>query len=72
MDKTPDTECYTISDIARYIFKKYKNQNIVLLEDVYKDLDEHPIFPSDGFKTEIKKELQKLGVKIMKDSISFS
>lgn len=72
LDKTPDTECYTISDIARYIFKKYNNQKNVLLEDVYKDLDEHPIFPSDGFKTEIKKELRKLGVKIMKDSISFS
>ncbi len=72
LDKIPDSDCYTISDVARYIFKKYKNTKNVLLEDVYKDLDCHPIFPSEGFKPEIKKELKKLGVKIMKDSISFS
>lgn len=72
LDKTPDTECYTISDIARYIFKKYKNQKIVLLEDVYKDLDEHPIFPSDGFKNEIKAELKNLGIEISSTTITFS
>ena len=71
LDKIPDSDCYTISDVARYIFKKYKNTKNILLEDVYNDLDKHPIFPSDGYKNEIKSELKKLGIKISSTTITF-
>lgn len=54
-----DNECYIVSDIAKYIVDKYKSQNEVLLENVYNDLDVHPVFPSDGYKSEIKDELKK-------------
>lgn len=53
-----DNECYTVSDIAKYIVDEHKAQNEVLLEDVYKDLDVHSVFPSDGYKSEIKDELK--------------
>lgn len=62
-----DNECYTVSDIAKYIIDEYKSQNEVLLEDVYKNLDVHPIFPSDGYKSEIKEELKSFhNVKIIR------
>lgn len=71
LNTIPDSSCYTISDIARYIFKNYKNKKTVFLDEIYNDLDKHPVFPSDGFKQEIKNELRKLGAEILKDSISF-
>lgn len=71
LQEKPDPDCYTVSDIARYIYMKYKNHKTILLDDIYADLDSHPIFPTDGYKAEIKGELKKLGVKIMKNSISF-
>ena len=41
--------------------------------DVWKILDEHPIFPSDGFKTEIKEELKsEYGAICSRNKISFS
>ena len=71
LNKITDEECYTVSDIAKYIYNKYKINKTVLLSDIYDDLDKHPIFPSEGYKREIKTELTKLNVKIMKSSISF-
>ena len=35
------------------------------------NLDEHPIFPSDGFKNEIKAELKNLGIEISSTTITF-
>lgn len=62
-----DNQCYTVSDIAKYIIAEYKSQNEVLLDDVYKDLDIHPVFPSDGYKSEIKEELKSFhNVKIIR------
>ncbi len=71
LNKITDEECYTVSDIAKYIYNKYKTNKTVSLSDIYDDLDKQPIFPSEGYKREIKTELTKLNVKIMKSSISF-
>jgi hypothetical protein len=59
--QTPiDDNCYFIKDIAKYVFDKYSSKGIVSLDDIYFDLDRHPIFPSDGFKQEIKEELKSI------------
>ena len=61
-----DQDCYFVHDIAKYIFEKYHEREDVTLEEVYADIDEHPIFPSDGYKQDIKTELKALGVIIPK------
>lgn len=50
--------CYFVEDIAKYIYTKYGSKKIVSLEEVYEDINRHPIFPSDGFKQEIKRILK--------------
>ena len=67
-----DESCYNISDIARYLCSLFKGQKGVSLEAVFSALDEHPIFPSDGFRNEIKKELKTYcGASISKSNVSF-
>jgi hypothetical protein len=57
--ETPtDESCYYIKDIAKYIYEKYSKQRVVKMDEIYSDLDHHPIFPSEGFKPEIKEELK--------------
>lgn len=59
--QTPtDDNCFYIKDIAKYIYEKYSKQGSVDLAIIYDDLDRHPIFPSDGFKREIKEELKSV------------
>ena len=52
-DTITDEECYYVKDIAKYIFEKYHDFGRVGFDVVYRDLDTHPIFPSDGYKKEI-------------------
>lgn len=66
-----DINCFNVYDIAKYLYKTYKGQTVPL-NDVWKTLDIHPIFPSDGFKKEIKNELKKcFNVIINRSSIMF-
>lgn len=53
-----DTNCFTISNVAEFIYDNYKEKNKVSLKEIWDLLNTHPIFPSDGFKNEIKKELK--------------
>ena len=53
-----DETCFYVKDIARYIYEKYNEKREVSLSEIYFDLDRHPVFPSDGFKIEIKRELK--------------
>ena len=55
-----DQDCYNIRDVAKYVYEKYHKRKDVPLSELYFDLDKHPIFPSDGYKTEIKKELRDI------------
>lgn len=54
-----DHDCYNISDIAKDVYNRFHAQKIVSLDDIYAYLDRHPVFPSDGYKTDIKKELRE-------------
>lgn len=49
---------YTVYDIAKYIYGKYKDKGEVAWEQIYVDIVQHPIFPCDGYKTEIKNTLK--------------
>ena len=71
VNTSTDEQCYYVQDIAKYIYDEYSQMKIVSWDDVCKALDVHPIFPSDGFKNEIKKELGLLGVKITKGMVVF-
>lgn len=67
-----DEFCFYIKDIAEYIQKVFNGKDNVPLNDVWKVLDGHPIFPSDGFRTQIKNELKhNYGASIKKSTISF-
>lgn len=53
-----DEYCYCIDDIVRYVQNKFKGRRDVALNEVWGILDEHPIFPSDGYKKQIKDGLK--------------
>ena len=73
LNTVTDEDCYYVKDIAKYIFEKYSAFGRVSLEAMYKDLDVHPIFPSDGYKNEIKAELkERYYVKATREEIIFS
>ena len=54
---TTDDECYYVKDIAKDIFEQFGSRGSVKLSEIYHYLDEHPVFPSEGYKNEIKREL---------------
>lgn len=53
-----DEDCYYVKDIAKDIYEKYHARGTIKLKEIYQYLDEHPIFPSDGYKQDIKRELK--------------
>lgn len=68
-----DEFCYYIKDIAEYLQNRFNGQTDVPLDDLWAVLDEHPIFPSDGFKSQIKKELkQNYAAKETRGKMSFA
>ncbi len=67
-----DENCYYPKDIANYLHKLFIGRENVPVADVWAALDEHPVFPSDGFRNEIKKCLRTTyGDKVTQSSISF-
>ena len=65
-----DENCYYIKDVVKYIYDKYKNCEKLSMQTVYDDLDVHPVFPSDGYKREIKKELkERYNAKITRENL---
>lgn len=60
-----DESCFTVLDIAKYIQYCFKGKRDVPLEEVYRSLESHPIFPADGYRTQIKDYLKSdFGAKI--------
>lgn len=51
-----DKSCYTKHDIAKYLQKTFTGRKNVRLDEIWRKLDEHPIFPSI-YRNEIKTEL---------------
>ena len=67
-----DEFCFYIKDIAEYLQKSFNGQSDVSMSDVWALLDNHPIFPSDGFRSQIKNELkQNHGASVSRSTISF-
>ena len=72
LETATDEQCYYVHDIAKYIYEKYCASERVKLDIVYQDLDVHPIFPSDGYKNEIRAELkERYHVTITRQEIIF-
>lgn len=68
-----DEFCYYIKDIAEYLQNRFEGQTEVPIDDLWAVLDEHPIFPSDGFKNEIKTELrQNYGALVLRSKVNFA
>lgn len=67
-----DEFCFYIKDIAEYLQKSFNGQSDVPMSDVWASLDNHPVFPSDGFRPQIKNELkQNHGANVGRSTISF-
>ena len=67
-----DEFCFYIKDIAEYLQKMFDGMSNVPLENIWAVLDDHPVFPSDGFKRQIKDSLkQNYGAIVNKRTISF-
>lgn len=71
---TPTDEyCYYIKDIAKYLYSLFQGKTNVPLKEVWGSLDEHPIFPSEGYANEIKYVLKTdYSCKISRSSITFT
>ena len=68
-----DESCYYVKDIAEYLQNEFKGKQNVLFSEIWAALDRHPIFPSDGFRNEIKDNLKRhYSAVIERQTISFS
>ena len=52
-----DKSCFYVRDIAKYLQESFKGRKLVPINEMWELLDDHPIFPSDGYRNEIKREL---------------
>ncbi|MEG1256387.1 three-Cys-motif partner protein TcmP [Clostridium sp.] len=67
-----DEYCYDVLNMAAYVQNNFKGQIDVPLEKIWRLLDEHPVFPSEGYKKELKNILKKdYGAKVSTKSITF-
>ena len=55
-----DESCFVVRDIAKYLSRAFAGKTEVPLNDLWNLLDEHPIFPSDGYRKEIKSDLKNV------------
>ena len=68
-----DECCYYVKDIVDYLQSKFCGQKDIDFATIWADLDAHPVFPSDGYRAEIKKALKDdYGAKISRSTISFT
>lgn len=66
-----DENCYNINDIAKYLLEQFKGRGEVSFSEIYEVLEKHPVFPSDGFRSDIRQALKSYGVKISKQTMTF-
>ena len=68
-----DEYCYNVNDIVNYVQNRFAGRKGVSLEEVWALLDEHPVFPSEGYKPQIKSGLKKdYNAQITKGKITFT
>lgn len=53
-----DESCFHVSDIAKYIQGCFVGKQNILLEDIWKPLSKHPVYPLEGYKKQIRQELK--------------
>jgi len=68
---TADKNCYYVQDIVKFILKTFAGRLNVPIDEIWSVVDEHPIFPSDPFKNEIKKQLKEYRCSIHRSTIDF-
>lgn len=52
-----DESCLHVIDIAKYLQHSFRGRKQVPLDEMWELLDNHPIFPSEGFRNEVKGNL---------------
>ena len=52
-----DESCLHVIDIAKYLQRSFRGRKQVPLDEMWELLDNHPIFPSEGFRNEVKSDL---------------
>lgn len=52
-----DESCLHVIDIAKYLQCSFRGRKQVPLDEMWELLDNHPIFPSEGFRNEVKSDL---------------
>ena len=52
-----DESCLHVIDIAKYLQRNFRGRKQVPLDEIWELLDNHPIFPSEGFCNEVKSNL---------------
>lgn len=62
---------FYVQDIVKFIVWTFKGRQDVPLREVWDAVDEHPVFPSDLYKNEIKDQLRQQGYKVHRSSIDF-
>lgn len=68
-----DECCYYIKDMVEYLQEHFRGQANVPIEALWALLDDHPVFPFDGYRNEIKRGLKEnYGARISKNTISFT
>ena len=71
MTTATDENCYYVQDIVKFIIDTFSGRMDVPLKEIWDTVDEHPIFPSDLYKNEIKDQLRQQGYKVHRSSIDF-
>lgn len=73
VEKTQDSLCYTLKDIADYIQQEFKGRMDVPKDEVIAFIYNHPIFPTRHYKMKIWDALKKYcGAEIHSQTITFS
>lgn len=68
-----DERCYYVKDIVDYVQHHFVGQENVPFDEIWALLDEHPVFPADGYRNEIKRGLVRdYGAKKTRTAITFS
>lgn len=52
-----DESCLHVINIAKYLQRSFRGRKQVPLDEMWELLDNHPIFPSEGFRNEVKGNL---------------
>lgn len=67
-----DENCYDLNSIALYLYEYFCGREDVPFVEVWEVLDKHPVFPSEGYRPQLKLLLKDgYGAKISKNTITF-